>query len=175
LLAAAHLVLVRPMPNPGSERRIAERFAEWLSQTSGRKYTISPGTDPPDFIMEPAGWLEVSDIYLRDEQAKSFNVPTQSSFGFSGPIDETALRLLAKLDEKLGKQSYERVHGQRGKGTLLLTCQDCFFDAVNLARVHQALASFRPRHDRAFFDVAYFEYQLPREDRRYEVVYRTKF
>lgn len=124
--------------------------------------------------MEPDGWLEVSDVYLRNEQAKFLNVTSERSFGFSGPLDETALRLVAKLDEKLGKQSYEGVHAQRGRGTLLLTCQDCFFDAVNLAQVHQAVASFRSTNDRGFFEVAYFEYQLPDEERTYEVVYPKK-
>ena len=162
------------VPNPVSETRIAERFATWLSQTTGRQYIISPGGDPPDFIMEPNGWLEVSDIYLRDQQAKFLNVATERSFGFSGPLDETALRLIAKLEEKLGKQSYERVNTQRGKGILLLTCQDCFFDVVNLAQVHRVLASFRPTNDRGFFQTAYFEYQLPGEDTTYEVVYPEK-
>lgn len=161
------------MPNPASEKRTAERFTAWLSQTTGHKYTVTLGDDPPDFIMEPDGWLEVTDIYLRDEQAKFLNVSTERSFGFSGPLDETAVRLVAKLEEKLAKQSYEGVYAQRHKGTLLLTCQDCFFDAVNLAQVHQALKSFRPADDRGFFEVAYFEYRLPGEERNYEVVYRN--
>jgi len=162
------------MPNLTSEARIAERFATWLSQVTGRQYTVSLGGDPPDFLMEPEGWLEVSDIYLRDEHAKFLNSPAERTFGFSGPLDETALRLIRKLDEKLGKQSYEPAYTQLGKGTLLLTRQDTFFDAVNLAQVRQALASFRPTNDRGFFKTAYFEYQLPGEDRAYDVVYPRK-
>ena len=34
--------------------------------------------------MEPAGWLEVTDIYLRNEQAKFLNCAAERSFGFSG-------------------------------------------------------------------------------------------
>jgi hypothetical protein len=138
------------MPNVASEARVAERFAAWLSQVTGRKHTVSPGGDPPDFIMELEGWLEVSGIYLRDEQAKFLNCAAERSFGFSGPLDETALRLIRKLDEKLGKQSYQAAYTQRGKGTLLLSCQDCFFDGVNLARIREAFASFRPTNDRGF-------------------------
>jgi hypothetical protein len=132
---------------------------------------VSPGANPPDFLMEPEGWLEVSDIYMRNEQAKFLNVFNERSFGFGGPLDETALRLIEKLDEKLGKQSYECVYRERGKGLLLLTCQDFFFDAVNLAQARQALALFRPTNDLGFFQTAYFEYQIPGEDRTYEVVY----
>src|ERR1700730_11382864 len=113
--------------------------------------------------MEPEGCLEVSDIYMKNEQAKFLNVFNERSFGFEGPLDETALRLIAKLDEKLGKQSYERICEERGKGLLLLTCQDSFFDAVNLAQARQALASFSPTNDQGFFQTAYFEYQLPGE------------
>jgi len=162
------------MPNVASEARVAERFAAWLSQVTGRKHTVSPGGDPPDFIMEPEGWLEVSGIYLRDEQAKFLNCAAERSFGFSGPLDETALRLIRKLDEKLGKQSYQAAYTQRGKGTLLLSCQDCFFDGVNLARIREAFASFRPTNDRGFFKTAYFEYQLSGEELVYEVVYPKK-
>ena len=162
------------MPNRTSEVHIAERFATWLSRTTGRQFSANPGGDPPDFLLEPEGWLEVSDIYMRDEQAKFLNRTTEKSFRFSGPLDETALRLVAKLEEKLSKESYQRVHTERGKGTLLLTCQDMFFEAVNLAQVHQAVASFTPANDRGFFQTAYFEYQLQGENRTYEVVYRQK-
>jgi hypothetical protein len=125
--------------------------------------------------MEPEGWMEVSDIYLRDEQAKFRSSDAEkSSFGFEGPVNETALRLIAKLDEKLGKQSYQQAYAQRGKGILLLTCQDCLFDEVNLAQVRKLLASFRPTNDHRFFKTAYFEYQLPGRDRVYDVIYPLK-
>ena len=141
------------MPDRASEGRTAERFARWLSQTTGTEYTVSHGDDPPDFLLHPTGWLEVSDIYLKEEQAKFLNVPPEKSFRFSGsgPLDETALRLVDKLNEKLSKQSYAPVYADRGKGILLLTCQDLLFDAVNLAQVHQTLASFRALNDRGFF------------------------
>ena len=174
--AVAYLLLVRPMPDRASEGRTAERFARWLSQTTRTEHTVSPGDDPPDFLLHPTGWLEISDIYLKEEQAKFLNVPPEKSFRFSGsgPLDETALRLVAKLDEKLSKQSYARVYADRGKGILLLTCQDLLFGDVNLAQVHKTLASFRALNDRGFFQTAYFEYQFPGEDRIYEVVYSRK-
>jgi len=164
------------MPDRASEGRTAERFARWLSQTTGTEYTVSHGDDPPDFLLHPTGWLEVSDIYLNQKQAKFLNVPPEKSFRLigEGPLDETALRLVDKLDEKLGKESYERVCADRGKGILLLTCQDLIFTAVNLDQVHQTLASFRASNDRGFFETAYFEYQLPGQDRTYEVVYPRK-
>src|SRR4051794_34032177 len=105
------------MPNLASEARIVDRFATWLSRVTGRQYTVNAAGDPPDFVMEPEGWLEVTNIYLRNEQAKFLN--SEKRFEFHGPLDETALRPIAKLDAKLGKQSYEPVYAQRGKGTLL--------------------------------------------------------
>jgi hypothetical protein len=162
------------MPDPAAEKRIAERFARWLSQTTGRRYAVSPGANPPDFLVDPEGWLEVSDIYMRNEQAKFLNVSAERHFKFAGPLDETACRLVAKLDEKLGKQSYESIYKERGKGLLLLTCQDFFFDTVNLAQAHQALVSFDPKNDRGFFETAYFEYQVSGGDHTYEIVYPRK-
>jgi hypothetical protein len=108
---------------------------------------------------------------MRNEQAKFLNVAEEKRFRFAGTLDETALRLIAKLDEKLGKQSYQRVHAERGKGVLLLSCQDFFFDAVNLAQAHQALGSFRPTNDKGFFKAAYFEHEILGGDRTYERIY----
>jgi hypothetical protein len=85
--------------------------------------------------------------------------------------DQLALRLLKKLDEKLAKRSYRRIYDQRGQGILLLTCQDFFFDEVNLARVEEALASFNPRNNQVFFRLAYFEYCVPAQKRVYKKVY----
>jgi hypothetical protein len=162
------------MPNTASEARIAERFALWFSRTTGRLCSVGPGDDPPDFVLIPEGWLEVTDIYLSNPQAKFINSPTETRFSLQCSPDEPALRLLQKLDEKLGKTSYQQIYNQRGPGILLLTCQDSFFDAVNLVRVQEALRSFHPSDDKGFFKAAYFDYQLPGEDRVYDVVYRIE-
>jgi hypothetical protein len=159
------------MPHAASKTRIAERFVAWLSATTGHPHTVTVGPDPPDFLIEPQMWLEVSDIYLSNAQAKFLNSPSEKHFSFHGSPDDLALRLLQKLDEKLGKASYQTIYDERDAGILLLTCQDCFFDEVILARVHEALASFHPTNDQGFFRTAYFEYRLPADERVYQVVY----
>jgi hypothetical protein len=58
------------MANAASETLIAERFARWFSETTGQPYTIRRGDDPPDFLIEPGTWLELSDIFLTNEEAK---------------------------------------------------------------------------------------------------------
>jgi hypothetical protein len=152
---------------------IAQRFAQHLSR-GGTSYSVVPAGDPPDFFLEPGTWLELSDIYLSDAEAKFLNSRKERKFSFEGSPDEPALRLLHKLDEKLAKTSYRAVHEERGPGFLLLTCQDCFFDEVNLARVHEALASYRPTSDQGFFRAVYFEYILPGAARVYEVIHPRK-
>jgi hypothetical protein len=161
------------MPRSPSDMRIAQRFAEHITG-GGTAYSVVPAADPPDFFLEPGTWLELSDIYLSDAQAKFLNSPKERKFSFQGSPDEPALRLLHKLDEKLAKTSYQAVYDERGPGFLLLTCQDCFFDEVNLARVHEALALYRPTNDRGFFRVAYFEYRLPDGACVYEVIHPPK-
>jgi hypothetical protein len=123
------------MANGASETLIAERFVRWFSETTGRPYTIQRGDDPPDFLMERGTWLELSDIFLTNEEAKFeygrggniFKIgmpdPNDPLDPASSP-DQLALRLLSKLDEKLAKTSYRRVYERRGQGILLLTCQD---------------------------------------------------
>jgi hypothetical protein len=161
------------MARSPSDMPIAQRFAEHLSR-DGTAYSVVPAGDPPDFFLEPGTWLELSDIYLNDAEAKFLNSTKEGKFSFYGLPDEPAKRLLRKLDEKLGKTSYQPVYEQRGPGFLLLTCQHCFFDKVNLARVHAALASYRPTNDRGFFKAVYFEYTLPGADRVFDVIHPQK-
>ena len=142
------------------ETLIAQRFATWLSNQTGQLHTVTRGPNPPDFLLSSGTWLELTDIYLNDEEAKFENSPREKTFSFNCSPDEPALRLLQKLNQKLAKTSYREIYKRTGRGILLLTCQDSFFDQVNLAHVQQALESFRPTTDQGFFNVAYFEYQL---------------
>jgi hypothetical protein len=162
------------MPNAASELQIANRFACWLSTVCGHTYAVAVGPNPPDFLLEPRGWLEVTDIFLSNEQAKFLNSPSEHRFAFHCSPDEPARRLVEQLTGKLAKTSYREVYDQRGAGILLLTCQDFAFDEVNLARVRDALASFQPVEDQGFFRTAFFEYTLPATDRIYEVIYTQK-
>ena len=148
------------MSKVAAETRIAERFADWLSNETGQPQAITRGPNPPDFLLSSGTWLELSNIYLNNEEAKFDNSPQYKTFSINCSPDQLAFRLLQKLDEKLAKKSYRRIYQQRGKGILLLTCQDFFFDQVNLARAREHLTSFHPTNDQGFFKVAYFEYRL---------------
>ena len=161
------------MSRSHSDLPIAQRFAEYLSR-DGTRYSVVPAPDPPDFFLEPGAWLELTDIYLSDAQAKFLNSPGERHFSSKCSADEPARRLLHKLNEKLGKISYQSVYDARGPGFLLLTCQDFVFDEVNLACVHEALPSFRPNSDQDFFRAAYFEYRLPGAVPVYELIYPPK-
>jgi hypothetical protein len=154
-----------------SEMLIARRFAKWLSHSTSQAYTVTRGPNPPDFLLNPGTWLELTNIYLSDKQAKFLNSPEVRRFRFRGSPEKLSFRLLKKLDEKLAKTSYRAVHQERGPGVLLLSCQDCFFDEVILNRVQKAVISFKPRDDRGFFRRAYFEYRLPASDHVYEIIY----
>ena len=153
------------------ETQIAKRFAKWLSDHTSQFYTVTRGPNPPDFLLNPGSWLELSNIYLSNEEAKFDNSREGGKFTFECSLEQTVERLLQKLDEKLAKASYREIYEQRGKGILLLTCQDFFFDAVNLTRVQQRLESFHPTKDHGFFEVAYFEYRVPAADRVYRIIY----
>ena len=59
------------MPNPESEEHIAERFALLVLANRRKDHTaVARGADPPDFVMIPEGWLEVSDIYLSNQASE---------------------------------------------------------------------------------------------------------
>jgi hypothetical protein len=148
------------MSKVASETLIAERFADWLSKETGQRHSVTRAPNPPDFLLSTGTWLELSDIYLNNEEAKFCNSPREKIFGGICSPDHLALQLLQKLDEKLAKKSYREIYQQRGKGILLLTCQDLLFDQVNLAHIRKHLKSFHPTDDQGFFKVAYFEHQL---------------
>jgi hypothetical protein len=158
------------MSKVATETRIAERFANWLSEKTGHLHTVTRGPNPPNFLLSSGTWLELSDIYLNEEEATFDNSPREKTFRLNGSPDDTALRLLQKLDEKLAKKSYREIYQQLGKGILLLTRQDFFFDQVNLAGAREALESFHPTHDQGFFKIVYFEYRLG-EGRFYDPIY----
>lgn len=145
------------------ERSIAKRFVDLWSDQQGEKYLVLDGADPPDFLLNSAKrstWLELTDIYMNETQGKFSNCPTETKFEFFGDPAETAERLVKQLNRKLANIHYQDVYEARGKGILLLTCQDCVFDSVNLARVDERLSSFTPDNDQRFFEIAYFEYCL---------------
>jgi hypothetical protein len=145
------------------ERKIAQRFVDLLNQQQGTQYALSDGSNPPDFLLDSpnkSSWLEVTDIYMNQEQAKFENCPSKMSHSFFGDISDTAVRLTCQLDRKLAKESYAKIVRERGKGMLLLTCQDWAFDSVNLAQVDELLSTFNPTADQKSFEIAYFEYRL---------------
>ncbi len=161
-----------------SERLQAARFAEWLSAHTGTEYSITDGPNPPDFFLQSTShrtWLEVTDIYLSNEQAEYLNSPAIQTFSFCGSPDEPALRLVNQLYRKLSKNSYRPIFETRGKGFLLLTCEDFGFDEVNLTRLHEFLEcppSYFLSDDQGLFSKAYFEYRLPgARPTFYELVY----
>lgn len=157
------------------ERRIAERFAQFLAARDNLPCSVTPADNPPDFLLtigESQTWLELSDVFLSNSEAKFLNRPQEKPFEFHCAVDELARRLRERLDNKLGKQSYERVARRLGAGTLLLTCQHCVLTEVDIAHVEEAVRTYKATTDRGFFRVAYFEYQLQGESRQYVTAYR---
>jgi len=156
------------------QRNTAQRFIALLSEKEGSSYSVRDGPDPPDFLLNSisrTSWLEVTDIYMSEAQAKFVNCREEKTFEFSGTGDETAVRLIDQLNRKLANSNYAQIFRQRGQGILLLTCCDFVFDEVNLARVEQCLAGFTPIDNLGYFSIAYFEYRLPSGYRFYGEVY----
>ena len=155
------------------ELRIAERFLACLSDSMGQKYVIKGRPNPPDFefsLGDTETWLELTDIYSNNDQARFLNRSEEKVFRFEGSVDVTALRMITKLNEKLSKPSYNDAFQKFGPGILLLTCQDVLFGPVDLAQIRESVYSFSPVEDRGFFKRAYFEYLLDGQ-RVYRVVY----
>ena len=145
-----------------SEKLQADRFKQWRFESTGKSYLISDGPNPPDFyfdLPDRKSWLEVTDVFENNEEAKFRNCKIPR-YSFEGLPDQTARFLINQLQKKLSNPSYRPAYEERGKGTLLLTCESIGFDAVNFARVEEALDTFQPIDDLGFFATAYFEYEL---------------
>lgn len=156
------------------ERKTAERFAEFLANRGGVQCSLTRADDPPDFYLAIGAertWLEVSDIYFSNQEAKFINRPEEKVFNFAGAVDELAQRLICSLNRKLGNANYRPAMSKLGKGMLLLTCRHVAFSEVDLAQIQRELVSYAPSCDQGFFSVAYFEYQLPGEPRNYMTAY----
>ena len=119
-------------------------------------------------------WLEVTDIYPSNEQARFLNSPTSKIYKFDGNPDELATRFINQLNRKFSRNSYRPIFERRGKSLLLLTCEDFMFDDVTLARVEECLEclpSWFPLDNRGLFSKAYFEYCLRGAGPYYKLVY----
>jgi len=125
----------RDIPVTPSEKLQAVRFAEWFSARTETQHRITDGPDPPDALMQSNGrqtWLEVTDIYLSNEQARFLNSPGGQIFEFNGSPDEPLFRLVSQLNRKLSMKSYRPIFEKYGKGFLLLTSKDFVFRRCQL-------------------------------------------
>jgi hypothetical protein len=150
-----------------AEKLQADRFKQWRFESTGKIYLINDGPNPPDFhfdLPNRKSWLEVTDVFENDEEAK-FRNSKILRYSFKGLPDQIARRFIKGLQKKLTNPNYRPAYEERGKGTLLLTSESVAFDVVNLARVEEAIATFQPTADLGFFATAYCEYEL--EGRRY--------
>jgi hypothetical protein len=149
-----------------AERLKAAHFVEWVHERTGTRYSITDEPNPPDFLLQSNShqtWLEVTDIFLSNKQAEFLNSAAMRRFSSHGSLDETALRFVNQLNRKLLMDSYRPIFEKRGKGFLLLTCEDFTFDEVNLTSVQEFLEcppSYFPADDQGFFSKAYFAYRL---------------
>jgi hypothetical protein len=147
----------------------ADRFLRCLAESVDQNYAIKDRPNPPDFVFslgDTEMWLEVTDIFLSNEQAKFQKPSTGGSFTWNAPVDETSRRMF----EKLSKTSYKVAFEKYGPGILLLTCRDFGFGAVDLGQIARDLNSFSPVEDQGFFKRAYFEYCFEGQ-RVYRVAY----
>jgi hypothetical protein len=158
------------------ECRIAQRFAEFLGQREGKQCAVTPADNPPDFwltVGHTKSWLEITDVFINNEEAKWLNRRSDAKFMFGPlPVDAVAMRLFTQLDEKLTKSSYENAVIKTGqKGVLLLTSQHSAFGEVDLAHVEAGVAAFKPSNDRCLFKAAFFEYRFGGEAWQYLDLY----
>ena len=77
---------------------IAQRFADYLSR-DGITYQVVPAHDPPDFFLEPGSWLELSDIYLNNDQARFLNSPRVKWTPYFGPVGKLDFSGLAGYEK----------------------------------------------------------------------------
>src|SRR5882757_8352397 len=84
---------------PGSSRspvQVANSTVKWLSDRTSQFYTVTRGPNPPDFLLNPGSWLELSDIYLSNEEAKFDNSREDGKFTFECSPEEHTSELQSR-------------------------------------------------------------------------------
>src|SRR6266403_2679950 len=102
---------------PGSSRspvQVANSTVKWLSDRTSQFYTVTRGPNPPDFLLNPGSWLELSDIYLSNEEAKFDNSREGGKFTFECSPSRQSSGFYKS--SKLAKASYREIYKQPGKG-----------------------------------------------------------
>ncbi len=100
------------------------RFIEWRRKQFDEQFTIIGRPNPPDFILELSGkqtWLEVTDVFPKDEDVDWLLAVTPPSRDLENADDQFVEKAVKQLNTKLSKKSYLSCFNQLGQGFLMLT------------------------------------------------------
>jgi hypothetical protein len=136
------------------------RFIEWRRKQFDEQFTIIGRPNPPDFILELSGkqtWLEVTDVFPKDEDVDWLLAVTPPSRDLENADDQFVEKAVKQLNTKLSKKSYLSCFNQLGQGFLMLTDRYYFINAVPLHQLEKALRAGVLGSDLGCFKEAYLE------------------
>jgi hypothetical protein len=165
------------------ETAVVDEFVGWPKRTSGANWTVTSRPNPPDAIItngSAISWVEHADLYRNWEEARSetsFVTPGKTHIPHSqhpicDPGRQTAMALMALLQDKLSNSSYRSAYEHYGQGFLVISVRDPLFDNDTVADIDRAAEQMGVADDNGYFCKIYLAIRSPQDLLYREVTYR---
>ncbi len=149
------------------ENAVIQQFVTWWNKKNNLNYEITEKPDPPDAIImdgKEISWIEHTDLYgdrvmarneitllAKDEKHK----PHDPKVPFIEPDLNIASELINRIEDKLSKKSYKSWKQKYGKGYLIISERDPFFDEESINEIINIIRNKNIANDRKYFKGVY--------------------
>lgn len=129
------------------EDAVIQQFVDWLNIEKSTNYKITEKPDPPDALIvdgRKVTWVEQTDLYGSMDEARSeitylskveSHIPHDTDTPVMNPEINIASVLLDLMKDKLSKSSYIPYKKKYGKGYLVISERDPYFDRQTIEAI----------------------------------------
>ena len=129
------------------EDAVIQQFVDWLNIEKGTNFKITEKPDPPDALIvdgRKVTWVEQTDLYGSKEEARSEitylskaekHISHDTDTLVVNPEINIASVLLDLMKDKLSKNSYTPSKKKYGKGYLVISERDPYFDRQTIEAI----------------------------------------
>ena len=156
------------------EDAVIQQFVEWLNKKNKTNYKVIEKPDPPDAVFsdgQKISWVEHSDLYRNGDEAKveltaltidTNHIPLSAERPIVEPDKKIAYMLIERMRDKLNKDSYKPCRKKYGKGYLVISVRDPFFDNSSITEIDLFTEECIIREDKKTFQRCLFGYAGPK-------------
>ena len=159
--------IMRPQAH---EDAVVDQFLEWYNSEHETEFSVLEKPKPPAALAQHDGkfmWIEHADIYRSSEEAREEGAavtPGETLYeGQEHPIDEpdktTVSAFVTTLDQKISKDSYDKMFEKYGSGILVLTGRDHLVNESTKDCITEQLQMENFPNEKGQFQTVYLGYR----------------